>query len=175
MPELETLIRWVKENPGPAVGGASICITVGLFVANWVIRKRERREDREREREREREKAEADKREARAARIQLVVDEYVRNARSLLDSHVTGLIRAGIAELETDEEAREAIRIIEAKEPGHPIPRNLKDSLMAFGTNVLCVFRKWKAVGYGHANPPVQFEQVIHMCQRPQEDAEPTP
>ncbi len=175
MPYLETLIRWVEENPGPAVGVSSVCVTIALFTANWVSRKRERREDREREQAREGKKADAEQQTARAARIQLVVDEYVRNVRSLLDSHITGLIRGGIAELETEEEVREAIRMIDEKETGHPIPRNLKHSLMASSTDVLCVFRKWKAVGYGHANPPVQFEQVIHACQRTQEEGEPTP
>ena len=67
-----------------------------------------------------REEREAD---AREARVERLVDEYCRMAlgRPRLDSGPSALIKAGVAELHTNDEVREALRRISQRGTGHPL------------------------------------------------------
>lgn len=168
---------FTQTNPGTVVSIVGILVAIVIAWHRHRVQEKHRREDRdrveqherkEREREQERAKLQAKKEleEARKSRIVHVTEEYMAAATSHppYDSHITGLIRAGITTLKTEEEAREAIEILAERAPKHPIPRNLQDALLSPSVDVLCVFRKWKEIGYGRSNPPKQFHEVIEMC-----------
>jgi hypothetical protein len=140
---------------------------LGFLVQRYFHNKEGERERQRREEDTRREEDKA-REAARAKRINDVVSKYLglAEARPPINSNVPGLIQAGIAELRSDEEAREVLEILERRAQRAPV-RRYREALMDPAVDVLAVFQGWRdLVRERGQNPGIEFHKFIEQFRR---------